>query len=349
MQKPEIFMQRCLQLAEKGSGRVAPNPMVGAVLVYKDNIIGEGYHHYFGGPHAEVDCLKNVIPENKKYISQSTLYVSLEPCCFEGKTPACTNLILQHKIPQVVIACRDPNSKVDGAGIEILEKQGVKIRFGILEKEAQELNKWFFTFQTKNRPYVILKWAQSANGKIAAKNYIPVKISNDYTNRLVHKWRSEIPSILVGGNTVLADNPSLNNRYWTGINPIRIVIDKSLQLDKQAKIFEAGEAVYIFNFLKEEVKEQLHYIKIKEEIPLLPQVLEALYKSSIAAVLVEGGMKTLQSFLDAGLWDEARIITNTNKIIEGGITAPVFNFSETKENINIKDDALKFYYNSSAQ
>ena len=341
-------MQRCLQLAEKGCGKVAPNPMVGAVLVYNEKIIGEGYHHFFGGPHAEVDCLQNVCPENKQYISQSTLYVSLEPCCFTGKTPACTNLILQNKIPQVVIACRDPNAKVDGAGIEILKEYGVKIIFGILEKEAKELNRWFFTFQTKKRPYIILKWAQTANGKIAAADYKPIKISNDFTNRLVHKWRSQIPAILVGAHTVITDNPKLTNRYWPGNNPARIILDKELKLDKEANIFAVEEAVYIFNFIKEEVNGHLNYIKLKAEIPVLPQILEALYSLSIAAVLVEGGTKTLQSFLDAGLWDEVRIITNKTKIIEDGIAAPMFNFTEVNELINIKDDELQFYYNSAA-
>ena len=342
-------MQRCLQLAEKGCGRVAPNPMVGAVLVYNHTIIAEGYHHHFGGAHAEVDCLNNVSDQNKKYISQSILYVSLEPCCFEGKTPACTNLILHHRIPEVVIACRDPNVKVDGAGIEILKQQGVKITLGILEKDAKELNKWFFTFQTKKRPFIILKWAQTANGKIAAADYKPIQISNDFTNRLVHKWRNEIPAILVGAHTVITDDPKLTNRYWPGNNPVRIVVDKHLKLNKQSNIFAETEAVYIFNFIKEEVEGNLHYLKIYEGKPLWPQVLEELYKLSIAAILVEGGTKTLQSFLDAGLWDEARIITNTNNIIEKGIAAPVFDFGSAKKILNIKEDQLQFYFNPALQ
>lgn len=342
-------MQRCLQLAQKGMGSVAPNPMVGAVLVYNDVVIGEGYHHYFGGPHAEVDCLQSVSEENKKYIGKSILYVSLEPCCFTGKTPACTSLILEHNIPEVVIACRDPNAKVNGAGIEILEKYGVKITLGVLEKEAIELNKWFFTFQTKKRPYIILKWAQTANYKIALANYEPVQISNEFTNRLVHKWRSEIPAIMVGAHTVVTDNPKLTNRYWTGNNPIRIVIDKHLKLNKHANIFAKAEKVFIFNFTKDAVEENLNYIKIKAENPLLPQVVTALYNNNVEAILIEGGAKILQSFLDAGLWDEARIISSTTKNIDEGIAAPVFNFGEADKTINLKDDQLKFYFNPTAE
>ncbi len=342
-------MQRCLQLAEKGRGAVAPNPMVGAVLVHNNVIIAEGYHHYFGGAHAEVDCLQNVKEENSKLIAESTLYVSLEPCCFTGKTPACTSLILQHKIPEVVIACRDPNAKVNGAGIEILEKEGVKITLGILEKEAMDLNSWFFTFQLKKRPYIILKWAQSANGKIASANYEPVNISNEYTNRLVHKWRSEVPAILVGANTVLSDNPKLTNRYWPGNSPARIVIDKYLQLNSEANIFAATEKVFIFNFIKEEKENNLSYIKLSSELPLLPQVLFTLYTNNISAVLVEGGTKTLQSFIDIGLWDEVRKITNPKKISEDGIAAPVFNFGEAQKTITIKGDQLQFYFNTTAK
>lgn len=341
-------MQRCLQLAKMGCGSVAPNPMVGAVLVHNNIIIGEGYHHFFGGPHAEVDCLQSVRAEHIPLIAESTLYVSLEPCCFTGKTPACTTLILQNKIPRVVIACRDPNAKVNGAGIEILEAAGVTIIQGILEKEAIELNKWFFTFQIKKRPYLILKWAQSANGKMALAGYEPVNISNGYTNRLVHKWRREIPAILVGAHTVITDNPKLTNRYWPGNNPVRVVLDKELKLDKQAHIFVSGEAVYIFNFIKDENTENLNYIKLNPALPVLPQMLETLYSLQIEAVLVEGGPTTLQSFLDAGFWDEVIIITNKNKIIEQGIAAPKFHSGEAKQILNIKDDELQFYQNTAA-
>lgn len=340
-------MQRCLQLAKKGRGMVAPNPMVGAVLVYNDEIIGEGYHQYFGGAHAEVNCLQSVKEQQRQFINKSTLYVSLEPCCFSGKTPACTNLIMENKISEVVIACRDPNAKVNGAGIEILKKQGIKLLVGILEKEAKALNNWFFTFQTKKRPYIILKWAQTANFKIALPNYKPLQISNAFTNRLVHKWRSEIPAILVGAHTVVSDNPKLTNRYWPGNSPVRIVIDAQLKLNKAANIFAKTEKGFIFNFIKEEVQDNLIYVKL-QDAALLPQLLNSLYKFSIEAVLVEGGTKTLQSFLDAGLWDEARIITNRTKIIEDGITAPEFNFGEAQKTINIKDDRLQFYFNSPA-
>ncbi len=223
-------MQRCLGLAKLGAGHVAPNPMVGAVLVYNDRIIGEGYHQQYGKAHAEVNCINSVKEDDIQLIEKSTLYVSLEPCAHYGKTPPCADLIIAKKIPTVVIACRDTYEEVNGRGIDKLKAANVNVIVGVLEKDAIELNKRFFTFYTKHRPYIILKWAQSNDGKIANADHSRVFISNEESNRLVHKWRSEEAAILVGTNTALYDDPELTTRLWTGNNPIRLVIDMEVKL-----------------------------------------------------------------------------------------------------------------------
>lgn len=235
--KDEAYIFRCLQLAKLGVGNVAPNPMVGAVLVYEERIIGEGWHQQFGKAHAEVNCIASVKDDDKNLIEQSTLYVSLEPCAHFGKTPPCCDLIIQQRIPKVVIGCRDPFIKVNGNGIEKLKAANIEIITGVLENECKELNKPFFTFHQKSRPYIILKWAQTADNKIGFIENKRLLISNIITNRLVHKWRTESASILVGTNTAMIDNPALTNRYWNGKNPVRLIIDKQLKLSNDLKIF----------------------------------------------------------------------------------------------------------------
>src|SRR5215207_8983700 len=225
----EIYMHRCLELARLGSGSVAPNPMVGAVLVYKDMIIGEGYHQQYGEAHAEVNCLNSVRPEHQHLIEQSTLYVSLEPCAHYGKTPPCADLIIQKKIPEVVVGCCDPFIQVNGKGIEKLQSAAVNVTIGVLEEECKQLNKRFFGFHTVQRPYVILKWAQTADGKVAGNDYGRKRISNQQTNRIVHKWRSEETTVVVGTNTALYDDPALTTRLWAGKNPVRIVVDMHMR------------------------------------------------------------------------------------------------------------------------
>jgi diaminohydroxyphosphoribosylaminopyrimidine deaminase / 5-amino-6-(5-phosphoribosylamino)uracil reductase len=314
-------MSRCIQLAELGAGSVAPNPMVGAVLVYEDKIIGEGYHRKYGEPHAEVNCINSVSAENKGLIEKSTIYVSLEPCAHHGKTPPCSDLIIKNKIKKIVIGCKDIYKEVSGKGIQKLQDSGAEVMVGILENECLDLNKRFFTFHQKNRPYIILKWAQSANGKIGSVDNERILISNDYGNRLVHKWRSEEASILVGTNTVIKDDPSLTTRLWKGKNPVRIVIDKELNLPKTLKIFNTQANTFIFNFLKNSIDGNAQYIKLLPE-RFLEQMLHSLYELNIQSVLIEGGTKTLQSFIDAGLWEEALVITNEEMIIENGINAP---------------------------
>ena len=247
-------MSRCIELAKLGAGFTAPNPMVGAVLVYDNRIIGEGYHRHYGHAHAEVNCIASVKKEDEPFIRQSVLYVSLEPCAHHGKTPPCADLIIEKKIPMVVVGSRDPFKEVDGKGIEKLQAAGVEVQEDVLEKECIDLNKRFFTFHTWRRPYIILKWAQSDDGKIAKTGHSRVLISNDYTNRLVHKWRSEEASILVGTNTALMDNPSLDTRLWKGPNPVRLVVDKNLALPASLNVFDQKIKTIIFNTLKHEEK-----------------------------------------------------------------------------------------------
>ncbi len=316
-------MQRCLQLAAMGAGQVAPNPMVGAVLVYADRIIGEGYHQKYGEAHAEVNCLNSVAEVDKELITGSTMFVSLEPCTHFGKTPPCTDLIIKNKIQEVVIGCRDSFAEVDGKGIERLKTAGINVTVGILEKECIEINKRFFTFHEKQRPYIILKWAQSSDGKIAASGVDRIFISNEFTNCLVHKWRSEEAAILVGTNTALLDNPALTARLWPGNDPVRLVIDKELKLPDHLKLFNGKTKTIVFNYNKQAETENLVYHQLKKEENILSQICAALYNMQIQSVIVEGGSKLLQSFIDEDLWDEARMITNLTMVIGEGLDAPV--------------------------
>ncbi len=338
-------MQRCLLLAAMGAGNVAPNPMVGAVLVYNGRVIGEGYHQHYGQAHAEVNCLNSVAAGDADLIFKSTLYVSLEPCAHFGKTPPCADLIINHKIPQVVIGCRDSFAEVDGKGIEKLKTAGVDLTVGILEKECRELNKRFFTFHEKQRPYIILKWAQSSDGKIAGRGSERILISNEITNRLVHKWRSEAAAILVGTNTALLDDPALTTRLWPGKNPLRLVIDNDLKLPSHLKLFDRSVRTIVFNNIKQEDTGNLSYYKVDPEDNTLPQVVAALHKMQVQSVIVEGGAQLLQSFIDIGLWDEARVITNTTLTIQDGLAAPgLKNFTE-QDHQKTGNDTISFFRN----
>jgi diaminohydroxyphosphoribosylaminopyrimidine deaminase/5-amino-6-(5-phosphoribosylamino)uracil reductase len=336
-------MQRCLQLASLGAGNVAPNPMVGAVLVHNDVIIGEGYHRQHGKAHAEVNCINSVAEANKHLITNSILYVSLEPCAHFGKTPPCADLIIEYKIPTVVIGCSDHYHEVNGKGIAKLKAAGINVITGILEKEARDINKRFFTFHQLRRPYIILKWAQSNDLKIANADYSSIQISNEFSNRLVHKWRSEEGGIMVGTNTVLYDNPSLTTRLWQGNNPIRVVIDKKLQLPATHQLFSGEAKTIIFNCIKNEIAETVDYCKIDALQPALPQILHHLYLQNIQSVLVEGGAILLQSFIDSGLWDEARIISNNKMIVGKGIAAPVLNNKLLIQSERLGDDTINYY------
>ncbi len=338
-----VFMQRCLQLADLGAGYTAPNPMVGAVLVHNGKIIGEGYHEFYGGLHAEVNCLLSVKPDDRELISDSTLYVSLEPCVHHGKTPPCTDLIIREKIPRVVIGCRDPFVEVNGKGIEKLIANGVHVEFPVLEELTKEKNRRFFTFHQKKRPYIILKWAQSSNHKMAGKSGDRLQISNDYSNRLVHKWRSEEAGILIGTKTALLDNPELTTRLWAGKNPVRIVIDRELRLPDSLHIFDGSTPTIILNEKKELQSGNLLFKKIVGGQTDIPSIVSASHSLQILSVLVEGGAKLLQSFINAGIWDEIRTITNNEMVIDEGISSPeIRNAKHVKSEVLMSDTVSYF-------
>lgn len=334
-------MHRCLQLALLGRYGAAPNPMVGSVLVHQGRIIGEGWHNKYGEAHAEVNCLSSVAPQDRHLIEQSTMYVSLEPCAHFGKTPPCANLIREHRIPNVVVGCRDPFMQVNGKGIELLRDAGVDVIVGVLEDECRELNKRFFHFHTQHRPYVVMKWAQTADEKIANEDYSRVYISHAQSNRLVHKWRSEEMAILVGTNTALFDDPSLTTRLWPGHHPVRLVVDRNLRLPSGLKLFNGEVKTIVFNLHRHGEKGNLHWYQVTEDVSLVHQVLNALYQYKIQSVLVEGGAQLLQSFIDEELWDEARIITNEQLVLGSGLPAPVLKQYAVRSMERIGEDVVR--------
>ena len=339
----ESYMHRCLQLAVLAEGYVAPNPMVGAVLVHNDRIIGEGYHRVFGQAHAEVNCINSVKDEDRGLIPHSTLYVSLEPCSHFGKTPPCTDLIIQNRIPKVVVGCTDPFPQVKGKGIALLQSQGVEVTEGVLQAECIGLNKRFFTFQLQHRPYIILKWAQSSNEKMARSDRGRFNISNEYSRRMVHHWRSQEASILVGTNTAFFDDPELTNRFWHGPSPIRLIVDMELRLPSSLKLFNKEVKTIIFNRRQHEESENLVYYQVTTDVSLVHQVVHALYQLKIQSVLVEGGARLLQSFIDEDMWDELRIITNEQLVMPEGIAAPVFEKAKKVSTSHITSDRLDVY------
>ena len=336
-------MRRCIQLAKMGAGNVAPNPMVGAVLVYNDCIIGEGYHEKYGEAHAEVNCINNVVHTNFDLINKSILYVSLEPCSHFGKTPPCVDLIIKHNIPKVIIGCSDHFEKVNGLGIAKLIAAGIKVETGILQPECVDLNKRFFAYHQNKRPYIILKWAQSNDGFISGKNGTTIKISNEFTNKLTHKWRAEEDAILVGTNTVIKDNPTLTTRNWLGKNPVRIIIDMDLKLNINASVFNNYANTIIINSKKSEHVANTVFYKIENQENVLEGILKCLYSNNIISCIIEGGTKTIQSFIDAGLWNEARIITNTSLNLEKGIKAPLLLNAFFDNTIQIFLDSINFF------
>lgn len=336
-------MKRCLHLASLGAGKVAPNPMVGAVLVYEDRIIGEGWHQKYGGPHAEVNCVNSVSPEHQPLISQSTIYVSLEPCAHFGKTPPCADLIISRKIPRVIIGCRDPFEQVDGKGIEKLEQAGIAVISGVLENECKELNRRFLTFHRRHRPYIILKWAQSSDGLMAAAGNERTFITNEYSNRLVHKWRSEEAAIVVGTSTALRDDPSLTNRLWSGNNPVRVVLDMDLRLPGSLRLFDAAVRTIVFNASKDGMQGNIEFVKVSKAADVPMQVVKALYKMNVQSILVEGGAQLLQSFIGQQLFDEIRVIENTALHLGKGLQAPRFSAIILKEQLKLMDDDIKIF------
>ncbi len=319
-------MRRCLDLAGVGLGNVAPNPMVGCVIVHEGKIIGEGHHQVFGGPHAEVNAIASV--RNPALLAQSSLYVNLEPCSHHGKTPPCTELILRHGIKKVYIGTRDPNPLVAGKGIEALQAAGCRIKKGILESDCRTLNKRFFAYHEKNRPYIILKWAQTSDGFIDVRRTAdqaarPTWITSERLRMLVHKWRSEEPAIMAGTNTALLDNPRLNVRDWTGKQPLRVVIDRRLRLPQSLHLFDNSQPTIVFNERKSgETTGPTRFVRLDFSQSPLPGILEHLYGLGVQSVFVEGGRRLIQSFIDAGLWDEARVFCGS-QFFGTGIPAPV--------------------------
>lgn len=332
MEVEEKYMARCIQLARSGAGHTRPNPMVGAVVVADGRIIGEGFHRKGGGPHAEVNAIAAV--KEEKLLENSTLYVSLEPCSHWGKTPPCASLILEKKIPRVVVGCLDPFPEVSGRGVQLLRQAGVEVVTGVLEKEAWELNKAFMTLQTLKRPYIILKWAQSADGFIDRirrdASEPPVRLSSPVAQRRVHKLRSEVGAIMVGTRTALLDNPSLTVREWAGPSPLRVTIDREGCIPASFHLLDGSVPTLIFtasDMLSDAPSDvfssrgNLHYIHSDFNRPLLPQVLAELAARKIDSLLVEGGTELLTHFLEAGLWDEARVET-APVYLEKGVKAP---------------------------
>jgi diaminohydroxyphosphoribosylaminopyrimidine deaminase/5-amino-6-(5-phosphoribosylamino)uracil reductase len=328
MPSHEIYIQRCLDLAALGLGKVSPNPMVGAVIVLDDKIIGEGYHQQYGQAHAEVNAVNDVLAKFDKaeeLLKQSTIYVSLEPCAHYGKTPPCADLIIKHRIPKVVIGCRDPFDQVDGKGIEKLKIAGIEVTVGVLEEECKWLNRRFFTRVQKQRPYVILKWAQTEDGFFAPNDNKQFWITGPESRKLVHQWRGEEDAILVGKNTAAIDNPQLNVRYGDGRSPKRVIIDRRLELKQDMNVFDQSVDTFIFNEVKTDVDGKVKYIALEDFDRYVPQyILYQLYLQDIQSVIIEGGAATLNSFIEAGVWDEARIFTG-DITLTTGIKAPKIN------------------------
>jgi diaminohydroxyphosphoribosylaminopyrimidine deaminase / 5-amino-6-(5-phosphoribosylamino)uracil reductase len=338
------YMKRCLQLARNGFGRVAPNPMVGSVIVHNGKIIGEGYHRHFGEPHAEVNAIRSV--QNKSLLRESTLYVNLEPCAHHGKTPPCADLIVQQQIPKVVIGSVDTFSEVSGRGITRLRNAGIEVLSGVLNNECRFLNRRFFTFHEQKRPYIILKWAQTIDGFVdVLREQVtsrPTWITNNECRMLVHKWRSEEMAILVGTHTALLDNPKLNIRSWEGKAPTRLVIDRKLKLPENLNLFDGTQPTSIFSVLPGK-NQNVSYISVHEKDSLTNSILTYCHQNNLQSVIIEGGTLTLKAFLEEGLWDEARIFTG-NVFFNNGIKAPTI--SHTPQHTEkVGNSKLNIYLN----
>ena len=340
-------MQRCIELAQMGMGSVSPNPMVGALIVCNDRIIGDGYHAKYGEAHAEVNAIRNVLENHgdaKELLKRSTIYVNLEPCFHFGKTPPCTDLIINNQIPRVVIGCKDPFEHVNGKGIQKLKEAGIEVIEGVLTDQCISLNKRFITRVQKQRPYIILKWAQTQDKYIAPADGTQKWITTLTSKQLVHKWRSEEDAVLVGKNTVKADNPQLNVREWSGKNPIRIIIDRNLELSGSLNVFDQSQETIIFNEIKTEIIGKMKYLQLEDFDNLLPQLIcYQLYLMDIQSLIIEGGAKMLNLFILAGLWDEARIFTGP-QIWGSGLSAPVLD-GIPKEKLFVGQDILEIWQN----
>ncbi|MBK7150005.1 MAG: bifunctional diaminohydroxyphosphoribosylaminopyrimidine deaminase/5-amino-6-(5-phosphoribosylamino)uracil reductase RibD [Bacteroidetes bacterium] len=341
MRSDEYYMQRCLALAEKGLPDVAPNPMVGCVIVHNDEIIGEGYHMKYGDAHAEVNAIHAV--QNQALLPYSTLYVSLEPCSHYGKTPPCANLIIHHKIKRVVIGCHDPNPLVSGKGIQLLKDAGVEVITGIWEQACSNLNKRFIKYHRYKSPYVILKWAESADGFIAPLPARQEWLSGPEAKVLTHQWRTEEQAILIGRKTAEIDNPQLTARLCKGKNPLRLVIDPHNKLSRHLNIFNQNTNTIVFNAECDKLVEQTKYLKLDFSASVSSQILHHLYTMQIISVMIEGGAETINHFIEENNWNEARVI-KTNKTLGNGIPAPNLH-TKADSQTQIGADTLEFFIN----
>ena len=334
-------MLRCFELARKGLGYVAPNPLVGSILVNNGNIIGEGFHAEYGLEHAEVNAIRDAEKKYSELVSSSELYVSLEPCSHFGKTPPCSDFIISKGIKKVYISNTDSNILVAGKGISKLRSAGIEVVENLLSDEGRKTNKRFFSFHEKKRPFIILKWAQTSDGFIGPISKEKIQISGNQSHELVHKWRSEEQAILVGKETAITDNPQLNVRLWEGKNPIRVVIDSKLLLPEDLNLFNQNITTIIFNSIKDQTENNISFVKLNFKSSILNQLLSYLYSINIQSIIIEGGTITLQKFIDENLWDEARIFTSPRKI-NYGIKAPVLSIKNCiEEIIPVSDDKLQ--------
>ena len=345
----EKYISRCIQLAKNGLGPAFPNPMVGSVIVHNGKIIGEGFTSPFGGSHAEVNAIQSV--RDLSLLPEATIYVTLEPCSHIGKTPPCADLIIQHRIPKVVIGIKDPHKKVAGNGIKKLKNAGCTVIVGVLEEECREHHKRFLTFHEKKRPYIVLKWAETMDGFIAPdrdkrKNHPePVWITNDHSRQIVHQWRSQEQAILVGTNTVLQDNPKLDVRHWKGKSPIRLIMDKTLKIDGNYHVLDGSIKTIVLTEVEDHkrYRDGIDYEVMDFSKNIAQQVCDVLYNRYILSAMVEGGTQTLQTFIDADLWDEARIFIG-NTTFGKGVKAPCLS-GKLMASTKLEDDTLNTFRN----
>lgn len=345
----DIYMKRCLQLAKLGERRVAPNPMVGSVIVHGDKIIGEGFHQLYGGPHAEVNAISSV--ENQSLLTGSTLYVNLEPCAHFGKTPPCSDLIIQKKIPRVVVGTVDPFAAVAGKGITKMQKAGIDVTVGVLEDACYDINRRFFTFHREKRPYIILKWAQTADGFVDLDRNnkelgSPTWITNEMARIAVHKQRATESAIFIGTETALRDDPSLTLRDWYGQQPLRLIPDRNLRLPHSLKVFNDGSLTAVLAPDSVGDDRKVTHVMLDKDGDTIARLLSYLFENGILSVIVEGGPQMLQSFIDQNLWDEAHVYTGQLSF-GSGIKAPVFEASPCKFD-RFYNSELKIYRNKTA-
>ena len=344
--RDEIYMRRCFELASHGLGNTKTNPLVGSVIVHNDKIIGEGYHHEYGGPHAEVNAIRKV--KDKSLLQDSTIYINLEPCSHFGKTPPCSTLILNHKIPRAVISNSDPFPSVSGRGIEALKKGGTEVIYGVLEDEGAHLNRRFLTFHRRKRPYIILKWAETSDGfiDIERQEGDPVGtnwITDEIARTLVHKWRSEEAGLMAGTNTIIADNPKLNVRRWTGNSPLRITFDRNGRIPESANILDNSQDTLVFTCQQEKYSGKTNSVLIDHDYHI-EDVLSELYDQKIISILVEGGQQVHQAFITSGLWDEARVFKG-RMMFSQGVKAPVIDQSAA-DILQFENSELTIFYNN---